>query len=120
MSEIEPSFKNKRTMLDRFIERVRGSFQFFQGKPEKNIQLSGRILDLQRTAETVLDQLIKIKGELKDQVDAELFTFVEAVVDPMIRNVSRIQESVSHPNSSVAQQAQAFRKYSEWIDVSLD
>lgn len=116
MSEIEPPFKSKRTMLDRFIKRIRGGFQFFQAKPEKEGQLLGRIQDLHHTADDVIKQLKTIKSELKSQVDNDVFTFVEAVVDPMIQDATSIQKKVNQQSSSVTQQAQAFKRYSEWIE----
>lgn len=116
MSQIEPPFRERRTMLDRFVERIRSGFQFFQPKvSESQISLSGRIQDLQKTAVTILQQLITIKEELKNAVDSELFTFVEAVVNPLIRDVERIQKSVEE-EGSIVKQAQAFKRYNEWIE----
>lgn len=125
MSEIEPdrkpppfegNGKDKRTMLDRFIERIKESIFYFQNKSEQQGKLWGRIYDLQKTASEVLDQLKKIKEELRHQVDKDLFSIVESVVNPMIRDVNRLQKSVENHNGTVSQQATAFKKYSEWID----
>lgn len=115
MSKIEPSFRNRRTMLDRFIERLRDGFQFFQPGPQKEIKLFGRIQDLQKTAESVLEQLTKTRNKLKNEVDDKLYGFIEAIVNPLIRDYKQIKKSVEQ-HGSIAQQAQAFKRYSEWIE----
>jgi hypothetical protein len=110
--------KRKLNIFDRFIDRIRSTFQKFQGdseKQEKEKQLHGRIQDLHANADAILSQLQTIKEELKKDSSPEVFSHVEEVVDPIIREVSRLYNSLEQPNS-VTQQAKTFQRYSQWIE----
>lgn len=111
----EGSSENKLNLLERFVQRVRTSFLFLQNKPQSDIQLAGRIQDLHKTAASVQHQLRTIKEHLKEEVDSEFFLFVEAIIDPMIKDLSRIKKSMDEPGS-ITQQAQVFKRYSQWIE----
>lgn len=107
--------KNKQSILNRFVDRIRSTFQKFQNKPTQDFQLTGRIQDLQRTAFTVMQELEVIKQELKKEIDADVFFYVEDVIDPITREVSRLNKSLEQPGT-VTHQAKAYQRYSQWIE----
>lgn len=109
------SEKKQQTILNRFVDRIRTTFQKFQNKPNKDIQLIGRIQDLQKTAFIVLRQLQIIKDELKGEIDEDIFIYVEEVVDPIIKEVSRLNRSLEE-SSTVTHQAKTYQRYSQWIE----
>ena len=115
-SDIDPPINKKdRTVLNRFIERLKDSFLFFQNKPKNNILLARRIQDMHKTAEIVLQQLITIKERKKEQIEPDFFGFLETIFDPLIKEISRIQKAMHQPTSA-AHQAQSFKRYSQWIE----
>ena len=107
--------RSKQTILNRFVDRIRSTFQKFQNKPSQDPQLIGRIQDLQRTAFTVMQELEVIKNELKKEIDAETFSYVEEVIDPITREVSRLNKSLEQPGT-VTYHAKAYQRYSQWIE----
>lgn len=109
------SEKKSLTILNRFFERIRSTFTKFQNKTPSDAQLTGRIQDLQKTASSVLKQLIIIKEDLKKDVDLVVFSYVEDVIDSIIKEVSRLHKSIEQPGS-VMQQAKAYQRYSQWVE----
>lgn len=103
------------SMLNRFVDRIRSTFQRFQNKPQQDIQLVGRIRDLQRTANSVLEQLCKIKDDLKSQIDPKTFSYVEEIIEPVIKEVSRLHKTIEQPGS-IIHQAKTYQRYSQWIE----
>lgn len=109
-SEVKPTF------TDRFFKRIKESFEFFQNKnsdSEFEKKLTGRIYELQKTVNEVIDQLHLIKRELSQELgDQELYELVEAIVDPLIKNVDRIRSnSFRGENEEVA-----YKRYTAWIE----
>jgi hypothetical protein len=102
-------------MLNRFVDRIRSTFQKFQNKPQDEHHLAGRIQDLHKTANLVLKQLKAIKTELQHEMDEGLFAYVEEILDPIIKEVSRLHKSIEQP-SSVMHQAKTYQRYSQWIE----
>lgn len=107
--------KPRASMLNRFVDRIRTTFQKFQGKPAEH-HLIGRIQDLQNTANSVLNQLSTIKDELRNEIDPEIFSYVEMVLEPIIKEVSRLHKSMEQSSGSVTHQAKTYQRYSQWID----
>lgn len=107
--------KRRMSMLNRFVDRIRSTFQKFQNKPQQDSHLAGRIHDLQTTANSVLKQLRVIKDELKNEIEPEIFSYVEEVVDPIIKEVSRLHKSMEQPGS-IMHQAKTYQRYSQWIE----
>src|SRR5262249_22726002 len=103
----------KPSILDRIFQRVKSGLSLFQQK--SNVKLEGRIYDLQQNTDEVLAKLDKVKEILKSQVDDDLFSFVASVIDPMTKDVRRIQKLMEQKDS-IANQAKAFKKYNEWIE----
>lgn len=105
----------KKNILDRFVHRIKGSFAFFQEKPPMKSQLTGRIQDMQKAADTVLLELLAVKEDLKKSIDPEFFAFLEAVVDPLVKEVSKIKKTAVD-QETVSRQAHTFKRYSQWIE----
>lgn len=103
------------SMLNRFVDRIRSTFQRFQNKPQQDIQLVGRIRDLQKTANVVLEQLCTIKGDLRKEIDSATFSYVEEIIDPIIKEVSRLNKAIDQPGS-IIHQAKTYQRYSQWIE----
>jgi hypothetical protein len=114
-SFIKEPAKKRLTILARFVDRIRSTFQRFQNKPLQEHPLVGRIQDLQSKASAVLIQLQAIKNELHKEIDAEAFVYIEAVIDPLIKEVSRLHKSIEQPRS-VLHQAKTYQRYSQWVE----
>lgn len=110
--------KHEKTLIDQFILKIKGIFPFGktteQEKKEEH-KLFGRIHELSKNAGDVLKVLNTMREDLKKEVDDELYPFVEAVMNPMIRDISRIQKVVQK-EGLMHQQIDAFNQYNEWID----
>lgn len=108
--------KEQRTLLDRFVERIRLTFVLFQNKPNSSeMQLAGRIQDLRRTTDSVCAQLKYFQTQLKTHIDEELYSSLESVIEPMLRDIERISKAILQ-SGTATQQAQAYRRYTQWID----
>lgn len=107
--------KQSPSILNRFVDRIRSTFQKFQNKPEHDFHLTGRIQDLQKTANSVLEQLSTIKDEMRKEIDKDVFSHVEDVIDIMIKEVSRLHQSMERPGS-VTHHAKTYQRYSQWIE----
>ncbi|KIC76735.1 hypothetical protein DB41_ET00050 [Neochlamydia sp. TUME1] len=114
-SFIKEPAKKRLTILARFVDRIRSTFQRFQSKPLQEHPLVGRIQDLQSKASAVLIQLQSIKNELHKEIDAEAFVYIEEVIDPLIKEVSRLHKSIEQPRS-VLHQAKTYQRYSQWVE----
>lgn len=105
------------SVFERFTQTIQKSLHFFQKKNIPDTQLVGRIQELNRTSKELLAELISIKTELQSQVDPALFSHIETVVDPLIRDITRIHTTIDHEkHSSPATQVHFFRRYNEWIE----
>lgn len=106
---------DKLSRFERFGRAIQKSLHFFQKKPHSDTQLSGRIQELTKTSKEALSELVTIKAELSEHVDPCLFGHVEAVLDPLIKELTRIQKVVEQETNPTLQ-VQVFRRYSQWID----
>lgn len=106
----------KTSFTDRFFKRIKESLEFFQPKAKSEDfenKLTGRIYELQKTVNEVIDQLHLIKTELSQELgDQELYELVEAIVDPLILNVERIRKKSLAGES----EEMAYKRYTAWID----
>ncbi len=89
-------------------------------EPQRELQLSGRIHELNNQAAELLLSLKKIKdnfssGKVYDiEKDPELSIFLEAVVDPLLREEALLYQSMhSH---SIPEQAKAFKRIGLWLE----
>ncbi len=109
--------------LERLGRAIQKSLQFFQKKPTTDPKLAGRIHEISRTAKEVLNELLHIRIDLQTRIDPELFLHVEAVIDPLIKDITRILKILDEePNP--AQQVQVFKRYTisvekanSWIQI---
>lgn len=101
--------------LERLGRAIQKSLQFFQKKSSTDPKLAGRIHELSRTSKEVLKELLDIRAGLQKQVDPELFNHVEAVIDPLIKDITRIQKIMEEePNPTT--QVQVFKRYTVSIE----
>lgn len=76
--------------------------------------LSGRIQQLEKTAEEMAHKLQKFHAAFIKKINPQLFPFLEAIVAPLLREVTAIQKDLHATH--VAKQAKAFKQYSEWVE----
>lgn len=103
------------SLMNRLVEKINSAIKRVPLKPDSERQLVGRIIELNQSASEVLNSLKMIKNDLKKDVDKDLYPFIEAVMKPMIRDVVRIQNCL-HDDNAIYKQAEAFKRYSEWVD----
>jgi len=106
---------DKLSGLERLGRAIQKSLQFFQKKSTNDPKLAGRIYELNRTSKEVLSGLLTIRSDLAIQVDPELFNHVEAVIDPLIKDIKRIQK-IMEEESNPALQIQVFKRYTASIE----
>lgn len=107
--------KQKNTLINQFIFKIKSIFKLDQPKESDDNKLIGRIHELNKNANEVLKVLNLVREDLKKEVDEELYSFVEAVMNPMIRDIARVQKIVKK-EGAIHSQIDAFHKYNEWID----
>jgi hypothetical protein len=110
--------KHETTLINSFLFKIKDVFKFISPPPQVqkvDTKLAGRIQELNNNATDVLKVLNSVRQDLKNEVDDELYTFVESVMNPMIRDVEKVQKIVSK-EGAVHQKMDAFNKYNEWID----
>lgn len=112
------------SLIDQFILNIKNIFRFSNKEEEKEKEkeqkkLLGRIHELNKNASEVLNVLNTVKDDLQNEVDEGLFEFVKLVMNPMIRDISRIQKIVKKEGAIQASghhKAVAFNQYNQWID----
>ncbi len=115
-ARIEHSKKSEESsLIKRLVEKINTTIQRVPLTPDSEKQLVGRIIELNQSASHVLNSLKNIKKDLISDVDQDLIPFIEAVMEPMIRDVVRIQNSI-HDDNAIYKQAEAFKRYNEWVD----
>lgn len=87
-----------------------------QSTPSQHIKR--RVHELKRIAQEVLFQLQEVEEDVKRGGDQELSTYVEQVVEPMIRDVNRIHRMTEKEGVAESQQVQLLEKYSQWISTA--
>jgi|GEM_PF-2345335 len=109
--------RQEKTFIDEFIIKLKNLFKFNKPKVEvkEDGKLAGRIRELNKNAADVLQVLSVVREDLKNEVDDELYSFVQSVMNPMIRDVKRVQKIVKNDGATY-KQLDAFTKYNEWID----
>lgn len=101
-----------KNLFSLLVNRIKKTFQ--PSSKSDDLKLSGRVQQLNQTANTVLQKLKDIKSLLQETVDPTLFAYVETLMDPMTREVVFVQKLLSN-QGSVVQQAKVFKKYSNWM-----
>lgn len=96
----------------RLSKRFLKFFRLFHEPQEPSLQ--GRIHALKSDTESFCHQLESIKAQLHRDEDPEVYTFIEAIIDPLLKEIIMIQSALQSGNA--AQQAKAFKKHGEWIE----
>lgn len=105
-------FQSDDTHLGRFFQRIS---QFFKrdSLPEK--PLGGRITELQTDAEEILISLLNFKEKCQNQVDPQLYSFIHAIVDSIVKEIARIHK-VMEEEETAAMQVKAYNRFAECLD----
>lgn len=100
-------------LLARFFRKVS---QLFMNEVEiQEAKLGGRINELQATAHVMHKQLVVVKDSIKANSDQKTYTLACGLIDPIIKEISRLQNDMEH-KSTVTQQVKTVSKYVEWIE----
>lgn len=103
------------TGLQGFIDRLKAALGFRTQGEKQAKRLAGRIQDLYTTADSVLEQLVRIESSLKASLDSELFSYVHNVMHPLIDEAKRIK-NVMKMKGTPSEQARIFEKYTQWVE----
>lgn len=111
---VSKTFKSKKqSIFSRFIKKIKETL-FEPSLPS----LHGRVQELHKNSDEILERLLSFKEEMRAQIDSELFKNVENALDPMVRDVRRIQKMMQ-TESSPLHHDRAYQKYSEWVEAAL-
>lgn len=103
-----------KTIFARFKSLASRLFMTGKDKPKTDHHITGRIQTLKDDARQVLDELNALKEDLERDTDPDLVKSIEAVVNPIIRDVQRLRRIQTPTN--VTEQMDAVRQYTQWID----
>lgn len=111
-SKINPKTEEK--PVQGFFRRIG---EIFKGsvEPKEEHPLSGRISELHSSATDSLVALLNFKENIKKDVDPQLYAFICSIIDPIIKEVTRIQESIDR-DTNTAQKVKSFNRYVDWIE----
>lgn len=114
-----PSRKQKQadTVFQRFVQKIGEYFKAPKTKVEH--PLSGRISELQTSATDVLLELIAFKLKMEKDADNQLYAFVCTSIDPIIKELTRIQQ-LADRDGNAAQKVKSFSRYVEWIEKARE
>jgi hypothetical protein len=85
---------------------------FLSEKKEKTPPMSQKVCCHKESADKVREQLEKIKKELQNELDDELFPMITEVIDPLLRDVERINRLMKRENGEET----ASEQFREWTD----
>jgi hypothetical protein len=100
-----------KNLFSLLITRIKKTFQASSDDQQK---LVGRVQQLTQASQLVVEKLKGVKKLLETNLEPELFTFVETLMEPMTRDVGFVQKLLTM-EGSVVHQAKAFKKYSNWM-----
>lgn len=116
-----PEFPNNSQLPDQGVETRLGRFfqkinQFLKREPPPvDLKLQGRIRELQTSADKILLDLLNLKSALEDIVEPNIFALASNIIDPIIKEISRIQKAIEQQDGAT-QQVKTFHRYMEWMD----
>jgi hypothetical protein len=111
----EKDFRNKG-----IFDRIKSFFPFFVVKESKDAKLVGRIRnELQKDAKEILNKLKSLKeslrAELESHYESQLWSSIEAVVNPLLREYNQIEKKLMDQSTSIETHTTAIKSYNEWI-----
>jgi len=116
-----PEKLGEESRLNRFFQQVT---LLFKREVTPDVQLMGRIRELQSDCSQVLNDLLLVKEQLNQIDDPEVGSLVSGLVDPIINEFGRIEEQLGH-GDQLPQQVKAINRCGElqhkakvWIDLS--
>jgi hypothetical protein len=84
--------------MKRLIKRFAKIIFFFQKAQEAPLQ--GRIHELKSQSDEFYRHLVEIKKQFSGKVGLEVYTFVEAIIDPLLREFNAIQTQLHEGNKA--------------------
>lgn len=108
------SSSSAESRLGRLLKKIN---RFFNSEPPQHIEtkLEGRIHQLQTDISKSVNKLLYLKVELEKEIDPHLISLIQTIVEPLIKEINRVQKSLEK-HESVAQQVKESKKLSEWIE----
>lgn len=104
---------NEKPAAARFFEKIN---RFFKREPlPEDLKLQGRIRELQTSAEKILVELLECKKALEKNSEPEIFALASTIIDPIIREIGRLQQVIDE-HEGAAHQVKTVHRYIEWID----
>lgn len=106
------------SLFQRFFQKMGDIFK----RPvqlNKEHPLSGRISELHTSAAEILVELIAFKQRMENESDPQLYSFICSIIDPIIKEVSRIQQSIEREGNT-AQKVKSFSRYVDWIEKARE
>lgn len=100
--------------LGRFFQKFNEIFKR-DPVPLQDHRLTGRIHQLQREIDEFVNQLLLIREELENEIDPQLPSLIHVVVDPLIKEINRMQKP-KEVQISAAQQVKESKECAAWIE----
>ena len=110
--DIHATPKAPETALGSLLKKVA---QIFNRTPHSDSKLSGRIHELQTTADEILHGLTAFKSKIEKETDRRLFSLVCGIIDPISKEIARLQK-VMERQGGATQQVKSYTRYVEWIE----
>lgn len=113
----------KASRIMRFFDRVH---QFFTNKPQVDLKLEGRIIELRHATDKVLLKFQKLKKKNGENLHDQLIGLLNEVIDPMIKEITRLRESLMQKESPEVQVKNVHRctalleRAKVWIELSIE
>lgn len=110
------------TFAGKLKKRLKAAFQFFENRKVQT--LTGRIHELNSHATDVWHAIEQIKvqfdpgGHYNVQDDPDLNIFLEAILDPLLKEAASLYQGLHSP--SIPEQAKAFKKFGLWLEKAKD
>lgn len=110
---------SKKTEEDSTIGRLIQRFQgFIQRKPQVEIQLRERkIKELEVHADDIMQALMTAKQEMATNVDPDLYSQIETVIDPIIWEVRQLQRALDKSEMTLNKYYSWIQKATLWVNL---
>lgn len=109
--------------LGRLFQKVN---QLFKKEAPVDTKLIGRIFELQSLVEKILFDLLSFRNEYEKNGDPYLFSFVGSILEPLIKELTRIHQVIERQENATQQVKMLHRcmelveKAKAWINLGID
>lgn len=119
LSHQEIKSKKSENIFKRFFSAIKAPFR--EAQPPS---LKGKIQEFHNHSNTIIEQLCSVKNLLEKQIEGEVFEHVKNAIDPMIRDIRKLQERTQKLRLKTENEIFASPKYEMckhkaklWIDL---